>query len=190
MAPLKKNEFEIIRKHTSLSSPWVEKIKTYKIWLYESVGGLKGTGKQGEEKMNETNIHTIADLKRHVRSYGFPKLTIQVFDRIYEHGMEAIPRKLTPSIKDHRKAKNPHSSRNGERWVDKLKSSSSMSTFCCINDPIWFMMKEAEKLVNGYVHEENLFIAHDALVLMTSKETITYMKENNYCHRWLLPMNG
>ena len=35
---------------TSLSSPWVKKIKTDKIWLYESVGKLKGIGNQGEVK--------------------------------------------------------------------------------------------------------------------------------------------
>ena len=44
-----------------MSSPWGEKIKTDKIWLYESVDKLKGIGKQGEVKMNEINVHTIAD---------------------------------------------------------------------------------------------------------------------------------
>ena len=43
------------------SSPWVEKTKTDKIWLYKSVGKLKGKVKQGEAKMNEMNIHTSAD---------------------------------------------------------------------------------------------------------------------------------
>ena len=38
-----------------------QKIKTDKIWLRESVGRLKGIGKQGEVKMNEIEIHTIAD---------------------------------------------------------------------------------------------------------------------------------
>ena len=52
------------------------------------------------------------------------------------------------------------------------------------------MMKEAEKLMKGSVHEDDLFIVRDALVLMTSKETITWMKENNYFHHWFLPMNG
>ena len=46
---------------------WVEKMKTEKIWLCESVGKLKGIGKQGEAKMNEMNIHTIADLQRYVK---------------------------------------------------------------------------------------------------------------------------
>ena len=42
--------------------------------------------------------------------------------------------------------------------------------------------------MKGSVHEDNLFIVHDALVLMTPKETIKWMKENNYFRRWLLPM--
>ena len=39
-----------------------------------------------------------------------------------------------------------------------------MSKFCCITDLIWFMMKEAENLMKVYVHEDDLFIVHDALV--------------------------
>ena len=54
------NEFARIRKLTLSSSPWVEKIKTEKIWLCEYVGKLKGIEKQGEVKMNEINIHTIS----------------------------------------------------------------------------------------------------------------------------------
>ena len=52
------------------------------------------------------------------------------------------------------------------------------------------MMKEAENLMKRSVHEDDLFIVHDALVLMTAKKTIEWMKENNDFHRWLLPMNG
>ena len=73
-------------------------MKTDKIWLCESVGKPKGIGKQREEKMNEMHIHTIADLQSYVKSYGFPKLTIQGFSQIYEHGMVALPGKPTPSI--------------------------------------------------------------------------------------------
>ena len=57
------NKFAIIRKLTSSSSPWVEKIKTDNIWICESVCKLKGIGKQGEVKINEINIHTIAGLQ-------------------------------------------------------------------------------------------------------------------------------
>ena len=65
-----------------------------------------------------------------------------------------------------------------------------MSKFCCITDLIRFMMKEAEKLIKGSVHEDYFFIVYDALVLMTVKETIKLMKEKNCFRRWLLPING
>ena len=40
------------------------------------------------------------------------------------------------------------------------------------------------------VHEDDLFIVHDALVLMTAKETIKWMKGKNCFNHWLLLMNG
>ena len=43
--------------------------------------------------------------------------------------------------------------------------------------------------MKGSVHEDNFFIVHYALVLMTTKEMFEWMKEKNYFHRWLLPMN-
>ena len=167
-----------------------QKIKTEKIWLCESVGKLKGIGKHGEVKMHEINVHTIANFQRYVQSYGFPKLSIRGLGKIYERVLVALPGKPAPSVKDHRKLRNPYYSRYGDRWVEKLKSSSSMSKFFCITDLIRFMMKESEKLTKWSVHEEDFFIVHDALVLITAKETIEWMKEKNYYHSWLLPMNG
>ena len=82
-----------------------QKIKTDKIWLCGPVGKLKGIGKQGEVKMNEIKIHTIADLQRYVRSYGLPKLPICGLGKIYEHELVALPGKPMSSIKDHRKSK-------------------------------------------------------------------------------------
>ena len=51
-----------------------------------------------------------------------------------------------------------------------------MSKFCCITDLIRFMIKKAENLMKGSVHEDYFFIFHDDLVLMTAKETIQWMK--------------
>ena len=41
-------------------------MKTDKIWICGSVGKLKVIGNQGEVKMNEINVHTIADFQRYV----------------------------------------------------------------------------------------------------------------------------
>ena len=73
--------------------------------------------------------------------------------------------------------------------MEKLKSYTEMSKLCCINDLIRFMINESEKLMNGLVHKNNFFIFHDALVLITSKETINWMRQNSYLHIWLLPPN-
>ena len=43
-----------------------QKFKTDKIWLCESLVKINGIGKQVEVKMNDINIHTIADLQRYV----------------------------------------------------------------------------------------------------------------------------
>ena len=51
-----------------------------------------------------------------------------------------------------------------------------MSKFRCITDMIRFMIMEAENLMKGSVHEDDFFIVHDALVLMTVKEMIKWMK--------------
>ena len=58
----------------------------------------------------------------------------------------------------------------------ELKSSTAMSKFVCITDLIRFMMDEAENLMKGSVHEDDFYIVHNALVLMTAKETINWMK--------------
>ena len=129
--------------------------------------------------MNEINVHTIPDFQRYVRSYGLPKLPICGLGQIYEHALVDLSGKPTPSTKDHRKARNPYFVIYGERWVEKLKSSSSMSNLCCITDIIRFMINESENLMKGSVHEDDFFIVHDALVLMTSKETIEWMKYKN-----------
>ena len=60
------DEFERIRKIAFSYSPWVEKKKIDKIWICESVAKPKVIGNQGESKMNDMNIQTIADLQRYV----------------------------------------------------------------------------------------------------------------------------
>ena len=104
--------------------------------------------------------------------------------------LQALPGNPPSSFKDHRKAKNPYHSRYGEKWVDKLNSSTAMSKLCCITKTIRFMTNEADKPMKGSVHEDDFYVVHDALVLMTAKEKINRMKQKGYLNRWLLPLNG
>ena len=74
--------------------------------------------------------------------------------------------------------------------MDKLKYSTAVTKLCCITDLISFMMNEVEKIMKGSVHEDDLFIVYEDLVLITAKEKINWMKQNGYFHRWLRPLNG
>ena len=140
--------------------------------------------------MNELSIHTIADIQPRVHHNGTPKLPILGFSQICDISLQALPANPPSSFKDHRKAKNPYLSRYGERWVGKLKSSTAMLKFCCITNIIRFIMNEAEKLMKWSLHDDDFFIVHNALVLMSAKEKINWMRKNGYLHRCLLPLNG
>ena len=63
------------------------------MWLCESVGKLKGIGKQGEVEIDEINVHTIANFQRYVQSFGLPKLSIRGLGQIYERALVALPGK-------------------------------------------------------------------------------------------------
>ena len=97
--------------------------------------------------MNELRIQKIADLQLHVCHHG--KVPIRGFNKIYDMALQALPRKPPSSFKDRRKAKNPHLSRFEDMWVDKMKSSTAMSKFYCINDQIRFTMNESKKPMKG-----------------------------------------
>ena len=78
-----------------------------------------------------------------------------------------------------------------ERWAEKLRSSTKISKISVtITDLNIFLMNEAEEPMKGSAHEDNLFIVHDALVLIKEKETINRMRKNGYLHRRLRPLNG
>ena len=59
-----------------------------------------------------------------------------------------------------------------------------------INNLIRFMMNQTEKLMKGSMHEDDFFIVHNAFVLMTAKEKINWMRQKDYLHQCLLPLNG
>ena len=69
-------ELARVRKLTSSLSQWNKKTKTDKVWLYESVGKLKGVGYLAKSKMNELRIHTVADIQLQVHHHGIPKVPI------------------------------------------------------------------------------------------------------------------
>ena len=133
------------------------------------------SGHQEKSKMKDLIIHKITDLQLHIRHHSISKVQIWGFGLIYDISLQALPWKPPPYFKEQRQSKNPYLSSYEERWVDKLKYFTVMSKLCCIADLIWLMMNESKKLVKGSVHKDNIFIVHDALVLIKAKEKLTWM---------------
>ena len=40
------------------------------------------------------------------------------------------------------------------------------------------------------MHEDDFYIFHNDLVLLTAKGKLNWIKQKGYLHRWLLPLNG
>ena len=87
------------------------KKKTDKVWLCESIGKIKGVGKQAKAKINELIINTIYDPKLHVNHHGIPNMHIRGFGQIYDITLQALPGKPHPYFKDNNKAKKTYLSR-------------------------------------------------------------------------------
>jgi hypothetical protein len=65
-----------------------------------------------------------------------------------------------------------------------------MSSYACITDLVEHIVVETKHLMKGTKHEGDWMFYHDALTLMTAKETIVGMKEKGYLDWWILPANG
>jgi hypothetical protein len=52
------------------------------------------------------------------------------------------------------------------------------------------IVEETARIYKGTEHEDDWMFYHDALSLMTAKDTVKWMKEKDYLKRWILPMEG
>ena len=63
-----------------------------------------------------------------------------------------------------------------------------MNKFMCIKELIKHIHDKSESVMKRTKYENDWFFYHDALSLMTAKTTITWMKEQGYYKRWVLPL--
>jgi len=94
---------------------------------------------------------------------------------------------LPPDI-DYRKQSNPYLARYGSSWMEKLSKSCTMEKYVLVTDMVQHIHDETAKLFDGITDDWAFY--HDALSLMTAKETIKWMKDNDMHRRWILPVLG
>ena len=95
-----------------------------------------------------------------------------------------------PERMDYRKAENPWKARYGQDWEEKLNQSPLMSPYCSIKTLVENMVIECTRMFKGTTHEHDWLFYHDALSLLTVQKAVSWMKEQGYYDRWVLPKLG
>jgi len=164
------------------------------LYCDDPLSAIGGIGIKTLEKLAEFDVKTIADFS-HVTDedlQAMVKARIGSWDRLFdwrEQCDEAMKRPPAPPDIDFRKHSNPYLARYGTgQWEEKLKNCYHMAGYVCITDMVQHIHDETEALFRGQTFNWGFY--HDALSLMTAKDTIAWMKENHIYIRWILPELG
>ena len=171
-------EINRVKNLSSASGYWINNNRKEGI-LYQDdkLSILKDISIKKEEKLAEHGIHTLNDLK------GKTDKEIQeiatVITGISRKGLLNFREKAKkckeenkPLVIDHHKAKNPYLSKFGGDWEKHIKNCAALSPYRCITDIVQHIYTETKKTFEGTKYEDNFFFYHDALSLMTAKETV------------------
>eukprot|EP00536_Pseudo-nitzschia_multiseries_P016904 jgi/Psemu1/48298/gm1.48298_g len=137
-----------------LKSQTFEKLQQHNFCLVRDLKALSG---------NTSEIITIA---ASVSGISFERLS--AFVLAAEACLEGSP----PPVVDHRLASNPYLSLYGEDPWEQQCNKDCMTGKMCVMEMIGFMFHQTKAIMG-----ENDFVYHDALVLMTLADSVSYMKE-------------
>jgi hypothetical protein len=95
--------------------------------------------------------------------------------------------KPSPLVVKHTKEANPYKSKFGEdEWEQRLRESSGIHRYRSVMDLAEYMVAEGYRLFP----DGNFWLYHDALSLLTAKQTRREMQEKGYLKHWVLPELG
>jgi hypothetical protein len=168
------------------------------LYRNDPVTKLKGCGLVVKRKFEANGIEFLSDLRALdedgvlaiVNASPELSLTKRQVSLFKERATNVIDEDA-PEVMDYRNESNPYLARFGEnQWENEIDSSVSLSSFVCVTKLIEHMWKETEKMFKGSKHEDNWYIYHDALTLMTATDTKLWMEEKGYLKRWIRPKLG
>ena len=93
---------------------------------------------------------------------------------------------------------NPYKARYGDNWENEIRKSKFHKNSCCVTDLVKHMMDTSSEFFEHTEHAGKWYIYHDALVLMTEKGCVKWMKNTRvsefdtrtYYECWILPQLG
>jgi hypothetical protein len=191
----KKEAAEIRRiKNLQRNPSWVLSIRPINsLYLDDGVHRVKSVGKSTATKLATAGINIVEDLINilDLSLSGVAEksgLSVTKIKSIRTIAIANVIHDRAPQEVDYRLAEDPYLAKFGpERRRIEISKSLLLSGNVCITDMITHLYEESEAIFKGTIHQNDWFFWHDALSLMTAKDTINWMKENGYYDRWLLP---
>ena len=171
----------------------------------DNISTIKGVGETALKKFNSRGIFLVRELNQlSDQEAATLQSTARIgrFNSIRTAVCAAAPGKnpypivnLTKTNYDGSPTDNPYQARYGDTWREEIKNSTALGAIVCITDMIRYMMEESARVMAGTKHENDWYFYHDALSLMTAKQTREWMRNNdidgkNCMDKWLVPMMG
>ena len=107
------------------------------------------------------------------------KIPSPSFNAMLDHATSAKPSK-TPNKIDYWKTSNTYEYQYDPDWSVEVKKSSFLRCYAYVIDMIEHMDSKIIRLFNGTTHKKSCLFYHDALSLVTAKESLKWMKEKGY----------
>ncbi|NCF93533.1 MAG: hypothetical protein GWQ05_21640 [Verrucomicrobiaceae bacterium] len=95
-----------------------------------------------------------------------------------------------PPIENWLAAVNPYEARYKDQWEDEIFKSPTHKTVSSVTRMVEHFMITGHDFFRGTEYEGKWFLYHDALSLMTDKETKKWMAEKGHLRYWILPELG
>ena len=152
----------------------------------DPVSLLKGVVKKTAQLLQEMGLKTIGQLKEIDNPSRIDNLPIGLSTKKLTNccnESKKASQENAPKSVDHRAASNPYRSKFGDNWEMHLQSSPTFSNSACICQYIEHIMTESARIMKDTIHEKTWMVYHDALSIMTSKNTKEWMREKGYLER-------
>jgi hypothetical protein len=192
----KKEELELNRiKNLEKNNFWMGKSRLNGIVVYfdDPVSTVNAVGTVTAKKLIKAGIETVLQLTTihddQKAKISFDSgLTISKLSTIIGHANNNLVRSNAPAEVDYRLSPDPYLAKYGPgRRDEEIKKSVMMSGNVCITDMVEHIYLHSQAAFRGTVHEDNWVFWHDALSLITVKDTVLWMKEKGIYKHWILP---
>jgi hypothetical protein len=137
--------------------------------------------------INVNQLINIIDDQKQKNAFN-SGLSITKINIIFNNAINKLVNSNAPPEVNYRFFEDPYFAKYGEENRDtEIKKPVMLSGNVCITDLVNHIYLHSKEAFRGTVHKDNWLFWHDAVSLITAKETILWMQEKGIYKHWLLP---